>query len=192
MTENTAVNQIDSVLKEMRMVELSDGNKIPVPRLTNKKVLQLVKFVAGDGMIIYSKFAKWREENTVTKPVLDEKGIQKKDEKDNPLFTTKFPTVEEGVEFFLTEVPDEKIANLLAILLDKTAEETEEMDFFDTSLIIASFLDQTPIEKLTALVKKIRPKFRTMSKTDLEQANKLQEKDQEKAPVVPLNLSQQV
>lgn len=192
MTENTTVNQIDSVLTEMKMVELSDGSKIPVPRLTNKKVLQLVKFVAGDGMIIYSKFAKWREENTITKPVLDEEGNQKKDEKDNPLFTTKFPTVEEGVEFFLTEVPDEKIANLLAILLDKTAEETEEMDFFDTSLIIASFLDQTPIEKLTALIKKIRPKFRTMSKTELEQANELQEKDQEKAPVVPLNLSQQV
>lgn len=192
MTENTTVNQINSVLTEMRMVELSDGSKIPVPRLTNRKVLQLVKFVAGDGMIIYSKFTKWREENTITKPMLDDEGNHKKDEKDNPLFTTTFPTVEEGVEFFLTEVPDEKIAKLLAILLDKTAEETEEMDFFDTSLIIASFLDQTPIEKLAALVKKIRPKFRSVSKVDLVQSRDSQEKDQEKAPVVPLNPSQQV
>lgn len=192
MTENTTVNQINSVLTEMNMVELSDGSKIPVPRLTNKKVLQLVKFVAGDGMIIYSKFAKWREENTVTKPLLDEEGNHKKDEKENPLFTTKFPTVEEGVEFFLTEVPDEKIAKVLAILLDKSTEETEEMDFFDTSLIIASFLDQTPIEKLTSLVKKIRPKFRSVSKVDLEQASELKEQEQEKAPVVQLNPSQQV
>ncbi|MGM0215070.1 hypothetical protein [Enterococcus sp. AZ109] len=187
MTENNTVNQINSVITEMKMVELSNDSKIPVPRLTNKKVLQLVKFVAGDGMIIYSKFTNWRQENTVVTPALDEQGVQKKGEKDNPLFNTKFPTVEEGVEFFLTEIPDEKIAKVLAILLDKSTEETEEMDFFDTSLIIASFLDNTPIEKLAALVKKIRPKFRSMSKEDLKQASETQEK----APVVQLNPSQQ-
>ncbi|MGL9815009.1 hypothetical protein [Enterococcus sp. DIV0098] len=44
MTENTTVNQINSVVTEMKMVVLGDGSTIPVPRLTNKKVLQLVKF----------------------------------------------------------------------------------------------------------------------------------------------------
>ena len=39
MTENTTVEQINSVVTEMKMVELSDGSKIPVPRLTNKKVV---------------------------------------------------------------------------------------------------------------------------------------------------------
>ena len=119
MTENTTVNQINSVVTEMKMVELGDGSKIPVPRLTNKKVLQLVKFVAGDGMIIYSKFTDWRKDHTEVTPVLDEEGKQKVDKENNPLFNTKFPTIEEGVDFFLSEVPDEKIANLLAILLIK-------------------------------------------------------------------------
>ncbi|MFC0275582.1 hypothetical protein ACFFH2_02550 [Enterococcus devriesei] len=189
MTENTTVNQINSVVTEMKMVELSNGRKIPVPRLTNKKVLQLVKFVAGDGMIIYSKFTDWRQEHTKVTPALDENSAQKKDENGNPLFDTKYPTVEEGVDFFLSEVPDEKIANLLAILLDKTPEETEEMDFFDTSLIIAEFLANTPIEKLTALVKKIRPKFRTMNRENQEAA--VQQEAPQTGSVVPLKPSPQ-
>lgn len=192
MTENITVEQINSVVVDMKMVELSDGSKIPVPRLTNKKVLQLVKFVAGDGMIIYSKFTDWRKDHTEVTPILDEEGKQKVDEENNPLFNTKFPTIEEGVDFFLSEVPDEKIANLLAILLDKTPEETEEMDFFDTSLIIAEFLANTPIEKLTALVKKIRPKFRTASKENTEAATRPKETEElPKASVVPLNPSAQ-
>lgn len=192
MTENTTVNQINSVVTEMKMVGLGDGSTIPVPRLTNKKVLQLVKFVAGDGMIIYSKFTDWRKDHTEVNPILNDDGTQKKDDKGNPLFDTKFPTVEEGVEFFLSEVPDEKIAKILAILLDKTAEETEEMDFFDTSLIVAEFLANTPIEKLTSLVKKIRPKFRTMSKEEVKEATqKEQTVEPQKASVVPLNPSPQ-
>lgn len=192
MTENTTVEQINSVVTEMKMVELSDGSKIPVPRLTNKKVLQLVKFVAGDGMIIYSKFTDWRKDHTEVTPILDEEGRQKIDEDNNPLFNTKFPTIEEGVEFFLSEVPDEKIANLLAILLDKTPEATEEMDFFDTSLIIAEFVANTPIEKLTALVKKIRPKFRAMSKEEVKEATqKEQTTEPQKASVVQLTPSPQ-
>lgn len=78
MTENTTVEQINSVVTEMKMVELSDGSKIPVPRLTNKKVVSLVKFVAGDGLIIYNDYLKWREANTEKRPALDEVGEQKK------------------------------------------------------------------------------------------------------------------
>ena len=63
MTENTTVEQINSVVTEMKMVELSDGSKIPVPRLTNKKVVSLVKFVAGDGLIIYSQSVETMEDD---------------------------------------------------------------------------------------------------------------------------------
>ena len=38
MTENTTVKQINSVVTEMKMVELSDGSKIPVPRLTTGEI----------------------------------------------------------------------------------------------------------------------------------------------------------
>lgn len=188
MTENTTVEQINSVLVEMKMVELSDGSKVPVPSLTNKKVLQLVKFVAGDGMIIYSKFTDWRKDHTEVTPILDDDGKQKIDDDKNPLFNTKFPSIEDGVDFFLSEIPDEKIAKLLAILLEKTPEQTEEMDFFDTSLIIAEFLANTPIEKLTALVKKIQKKFRPMSKENLESAS---QQEQQTGSVVPLTPSPQ-
>ena len=185
MTENTTVEQINSVVTELKMVELSDESKIPLPRLTNKKVLALVKYIAGDGLIIYNEYLKWREENTEKSPALDENGQQKKDDDGELLWNFKYPTVEQMVEFALEVLPDEKIAKLLAIILDKSVDEAEEMDFFDTSMIVGAFLDNTPIDKLTILVKKIQKKFRPMSQENLEKAT------QKQAPVVPLNPSQQ-
>lgn len=164
------MDKINSVVTEINMVELTDGTKIPVPRLTNSKMLRLIKFVAGDGLIIYTKFTNWRSEHASKTPALDENGVQRKNEDGELLFNFKYPSVEEAVEFFLAELPEEKIAELLAILLGKTTEETIEMDFFDTSLIIAEFLDRTPIEKLTMLVKKIMAKFRPMKQEDLQKA----------------------
>jgi hypothetical protein len=72
MTGNTTVEQINSVVTEMKMVELSDGSKVPMPRLTNRKVVRLIKFVAGDGVIMYDRFVKWRSENTEKKPAIDQ------------------------------------------------------------------------------------------------------------------------
>lgn len=191
MTENTTVEQINSVVTEMKMVELSDGSKIPVPRLTNKKVVSLVKFVAGDGLIIYNDYLKWREANTEKRPALDEVGEQKKDENGNLEWEFKFPTIDQIVEFALEVLPDEKITKLLAIVLDKTIEEAEEMDFFDTSLIIGAFLEGTPIEKLTALIKKIQTKFRPMSKENQQAAQTKPADNQQSASVVQLNPSPQ-
>lgn len=191
MTENTTVEQINSVVTEMKMVELSDGSKIPVPRLTNKKVVSLVKFVAGDGLIIYNDYLKWREANTEKRPALDEVGEQKKDENGKLEWEFKFPTIDQIVEFALEVLPDEKITKLLAIVLDKTIEEAEEMDFFDTSLIIGAFLEGTPIEKLTALIKKIQTKFRPMSKENQQAAQTKPAADQQSASVVQLNPSPQ-
>lgn len=191
MTENTTVEQINSVVTEMKMVELSDGSKIPVPRLTNKKVVSLVKFVAGDGLIIYNDYLKWREANTEKRPALDEVGEQKKDENGNLEWEFKFPTIDQIVEFVLEVLPDEKITKLLAIVLDKTIEEAEEMDFFDTSLIIGAFLEGTPIEKLTALIKKIQTKFRPMSKENQQAAQTKPAANQQSASVVQLNPSPQ-
>lgn len=57
-----------------RTVDLQDGSKVAIPRLTNGKVLQLVKYVAGDGMIMYNKFLDWQEENTQRIPQYDENG----------------------------------------------------------------------------------------------------------------------
>lgn len=191
MTENTTVEQINSVVTEMKMVELSDGSKIPVPRLTNKKVVSLVKFVAGDGLIIYNDYLKWREANTEKRPALDEVGEQKKDENGNLEWEFKFPTIDQIVEFALEVLPDEKITKLLAIVLDKTIEEAEEMDFFDTSLIIGAFLEGTPIEKLTALIKKIQTKFHPMSKENQQAAQTKPAANQQSASVVQLNPSPQ-
>lgn len=191
MTENTTVEQINSVVVDMKMVELSDGSKIPVPRLTNKKVVSLVKFVAGDGLIIYNDYLKWREANTEKRPALDEVGEQKKDENGNLEWEFKFPTIDQIVEFALEVLPDEKITKLLAIVLDKTIEEAEEMDFFDTSLIIGAFLEGTPIEKLTALIKKIQTKFRPMSKENQQAAQTKPAANQQSASVVQLNPSPQ-
>jgi hypothetical protein len=193
MTGNTTVEQINSVVTEMKMVELSDGSKVPMPRLTNRKVVRLIKFVAGDGVIMYDRFVKWRSENTEKKPAIDEKtGEQMKDENKNLLWDFTPPSMEQTVEFALEILPDEKIAEILAIVLGNTAEETEEMDFFDTALIVTSFLDNTPIDKLTALVKKIRPKFRPVKKEDMNAAGKTKADTQDQPEsVVPLKPSPQ-
>jgi len=65
------------------------------------------------------------------------------------------------------------------------------MDFFDTSLIIGAFLEGTPIEKLTALIKKIQTKFRPMSKENQQAAQTKPAADQQSASVVQLNPSPQ-
>ncbi|OFT75232.1 hypothetical protein HMPREF3146_09290, partial [Enterococcus sp. HMSC05C03] len=131
------------------------------------------------------------EANTEKRPALDEVGEQKKDENGNLEWEFKFPTIDQIVEFALEVLPDEKITKLLAIVLDKTIEEAEEMDFFDTSLIIGAFLEGTPIEKLTALIKKIQTKFRPMSKENQQAAQTKPAANQQSASVVQLNPSPQ-
>lgn len=192
MSEQTVANQVDSMITELNFVELSDGTKVAMPRLTNRKMLRLVKYIAGDGVIIYDKFLKWQKKNTLKEPAIDEKtGDQKKNEAGELLFTVTRPSIESFVEFILEELPDEKIAEIIAILLDKTAEEAEEMDFFDTSLLISAFLEKAPFETLTKMVKKIQTKFRTVSKEDLKKATQTNQTTEEPASVIPLNSSQQ-
>lgn len=157
------MTDINNVVEMKKTVVLSDGSTIEIPRLTNKKVLHLVKFVAGDGVIIYSKYQNWREKNTIKTPSLDEDGNQKKNEDGQLLYNFKFPTAEQFVEFILEEIPDEKLMTLLSILLDQSIDAIENMDFFDTSLIIAEFIAVTPIEKLIGVVKKAQAKFRPMT-----------------------------
>lgn len=158
------------VLNMTNTVELSNGTVIPMPRLTNKKVISLGKFAAGDGLIIYSKFMNWRDEHTEKTPIMEEDGTQKKDEQGRPLFNFKFPSTEDTVEFLLENLPDEMIAKIVGILVDKTPDEAEQMDFFDTTIIIGAFFENAPIDKLQALVKKIQTKFRPVAQENVQKA----------------------
>lgn len=175
MEDIRIMTDIDNVVQlNDKQVELSDGRKVAIPRLTNKKVLQLVKYVAGDGMIMYNKFLDWQEENTERTPQYDEEGNPKVDENLNYLYRVQGPSMEDAVDKLIEIVPDEKLLKILSILIDVPESEIEDMDFFDTSIIIAGFLEITPIEKLVSVVKKVRSKFRPMSKEQLNQATQQQ------------------
>lgn len=164
------MTDVNNVLEMNKQVELGNGTVVNIPRLTNKKVLQLSKFVAGDGLVMYSQFADWREENTEKEPAYDEDGVQKTDEDGNLLFNYTGPKLEDAVDKILEIVPDEKLLEIIAILINVPNEQVADMDFFDTALIIGGFLEATPIDRLVKVVKKVADKFRKPAKEELKQA----------------------
>ncbi|MDN6640094.1 MAG: hypothetical protein L0L10_04860 [Tetragenococcus sp.] len=169
------MTDIDNVVSmDDRTVTLGDGSKVAIPRLTNKKVLQLVKYVAGDGMVMYNKFLNWQDENTERIPQYDENGNQKLDDNLNYVYEIKSPSVDDAMDKLIEIVPDEKLLKIISILVDIPEEKVEDMDFVDTAIIVGGFIEVTPVDRLVAVVKKAVAKFRPMSKEQLNQATQQQ------------------
>ncbi|BAK94199.1 hypothetical protein [Tetragenococcus halophilus] len=174
------MTDIDNVVSmEERTVTLDDGSKVAIPRLTNKKVLQLVKYVAGDGMAMYNKFLNWQDENTERIPQYDENGNQKLDDNLKYVYEIKSPSVDDAMDKLIEIIPDEKLLKIISILVDIPEEKVEDMDFVDTAIIVGGFIDVTPIDKLVAVVKKAVAKFRPMSKEQMNQATQSNQQPQQ-------------
>ncbi|MEL5937977.1 hypothetical protein WN865_00085 [Tetragenococcus halophilus] len=174
------MTDIDNVVSmEERTVTLDDGSKVAIPRLTNKKVLQLVKYVAGDGMAMYNKFLNWQDENTERIPQYDENGNQKLDDNLKYVYEIKSPSVDDAMDKLIEIIPDEKLLKIISILVDIPEEKVEDMDFVDTAIIVGGFIDVTPIDKLVAVVKKATAKFRPMSKEQMDQATQNNQQPQQ-------------
>lgn len=114
-------------------VTLENGQKLDVYRLTNRKIIQIAKFLAIDGFKIYYKF-----KDTLEDPAIPE--IEK-------------------VSLFLGELKEEQIIHLLSILLDISDEEALMLDPFDTIEIISLFVEKTNIEKAFTTVRGLIQKF---------------------------------
>ncbi|GBD76430.1 putative uncharacterized protein [Tetragenococcus halophilus subsp. halophilus] len=174
------MTDIDNVVSmEERTVTLDDGSKVAIPRLTNKKVLQLVKYVAGDGMAMYNKFLNWQDENTERIPQYDENGNQKLDDNLKYVYEIKSPSVDDAMDKLIEIIPDEKLLKIISILVDIPEEKVEDMDFVDTAIIVGGFIDVTSIDKLVAVVKKAVAKFRPMSKEQMNQATQSNQQPQQ-------------
>lgn len=180
MEDIRIMTDIDNVVSmEERTVTLDDGSKVAIPRLTNKKVLQLVKYIAGDGMVMYKKFLNWQDENTERIPQYDENGNQKLDDNLKYVYEIKSPSVDDAMDKLIEIIPDEKLLKIISILVDIPEEKVEEMDFVDTAIIVGGFIEVTPLDRLVAVVKKAVAKFRPMSKEQMNQATQSNQQPQQ-------------
>lgn len=118
-------------------IELIDGKKLKVYRLTNSKIIRIAKFLAIDGFKIYYKF-----KDTLEDPAIPE--IEK-------------------VSLFLGELKEEQIIHLLSILLDISDEEALMLDPFDTIEIISLFVEKTNMEKAFTTVRSLIQRFKTQN-----------------------------
>lgn len=180
MEDIRIMTDIDNVVSmNERTVTLDDGSKVAIPRLTNKKVLQLVKYIAGDGMAIYNKFLNWQDENTERIPQYDENGNQKLDDNLKYVYEIKSPSIDDAMDKLIEIIPDEKLLKIISILVDIPEEKVEEMDFVDTAIIVGGFIEVTPLDRLVAVVKKAMAKFRPMSKEQMNQATQSNQQPQQ-------------
>ena len=180
MEDIRIMTDIDNVVSmNERTVELSDGSKVAIPRLTNKKVLRLVKYIAGDGMVMYNKFLNWQDENTERIPQYDENGNQKLDDNLKYVYEIKSPSVDDAMDKLIEIIPDEKLLKIISILVDIPEEKVEDMDFVDTAIIVGGFIEVTPLDRLVAVVKKAVAKFRPMSKEQMNQATQNNQQPQQ-------------
>lgn len=120
-------------IEPLGTVELVDGKKIDIYRLTNEKVIRIAKFLAIDGFKIYYQF----------KDTLEDPNI---------------PEIEK-VSLFLGELREEQIIHLLSILLDISDEEALLLDPFDTIEIISLFVEKTNIEKAFMTIRGLVQRF---------------------------------
>lgn len=191
MEDIRIMTDIDNVVSmEERTVTLDDGSKVAIPRLTNKKVLQLVKYIAGDGMVMYKKFLNWQDENTERIPQYDENGNQKLDDNLKYVYEIKSPSVDDAMDKLIEIIPDEKLLKIISILVDIPEEKVEDMDFVDTAIIVGGFIEVTPLDRLVAVVKKAMAKFRRMSKEQMNQAIQSNQQPQQTQQTQQLTNSQ--
>lgn len=125
------LNSID--IGSIGTVTLSNGQKFDVPKLTNSKLIQIAKFIAVDGMKLWSKF-----QNVLTDTSLNE--------------SEKFAII-------LAELPEETVIHILSILLDMEDEEVLQMDPAETLEIIDLYVEKTNLIKAFTIVRNLAKKF---------------------------------
>lgn len=130
-------------LEPLANVELSDGKTLELYPLTTTKVIKIAKFIAVDGMKIYGQF-----QDTLNNPELSD--VQK-------------------VTTVVSELTDEQIIHILAILLDMNNQQALKIDPFDTLEIITAYVENIDVEKAFTNVRKLVAKFRGNQTTGVNQ-----------------------
>lgn len=203
------MTEINTIIESnAKVIELSDGSSITMPKLTNKKVLQLAKLLTGDLSDLYYKVR-----NTVKTPIFyavgtpkyDEQGAIMLDEEGNkvlhdgttpvldtngePLTRLDTSDVKGIIDVVLENLSDEMITKLVGILVGVDEQTALNMDVFDTILIVGEFLDNTNIHKAFLAINKVTDKFRPKPAKSAEQTSGTSG-DPSKASVVPFTPTQ--
>lgn len=134
------VNSIDA--GPIGTVTLSNGQKIDVPKLSNLKVIKIVKFLGIDGMKLYNQF-----KDIVANPEMSEQ--------------EKWITI-------LEQLPEETIIHILSILLDMSDEETLALDPTETLEIVEIYVDKTDLGRAFMSVRNLAKKMFQIEIPDLK------------------------
>jgi uncharacterized protein related to proFAR isomerase len=117
-------------LDNLDTVKLESGIEVPIPKLTNRRVIQLAKFLADSGAEILEGIDNYEELTQI-----------------------------ELVSTVLSLMTEEQIGKLLHIALDIDEQEALNFDFVDTLQLIQSFVEKSNIKKAFTAVQNMTKVF---------------------------------
>lgn len=137
---NTILQSMD--VGPIGTVTLSNGAVLEVPRLTNAKLIKIVKFICVDGMKLYKQFR----------------------------FIMSDPTMDESEKWtmFFMNLPEEVVVRVLAILLDIEAEQALQLDPVETLEIIEVYVDKANLGKAFTSVRGLAKKLFNIEIPDMK------------------------
>jgi hypothetical protein len=137
MIENT-IKKLD-VEQVIGRVTLSDGKtRLDIPRLSMRKIIQIVKFLGIDGAKLYSEFA-----DTIADPELSD--------------IEKFTVILEGLD-------DAVLIRIFSILLEMDDEDTLNLDPNEMLEITLVYAEKVDFGKTFLLIKKL---YKTIFKKEM-------------------------
>ncbi|MCU5716672.1 hypothetical protein OCB69_16300 [Bacillus cereus] len=121
-------NSID-MEKNIGEVTLSNGSKLPLPKIGMKKIISLVKFIGVDGFKLWDKASK----------------IMRQTDMDT---FSKFALVIDSLE-------DTQLVKIQAILLDISEQEALELDLNETLDVFIQYAEKTNLGKTYSQIQKL-------------------------------------
>lgn len=137
---NTVLQSMD--IGPIGTVTLSNGVELQVPRLSNAKVIKIVKFLGVDGTRLYKRF----------------QAIMSNDALED---AEKWATL-------LTELPEETIIRILSILLEMDDKQALQLDPIDTLEIIEVYVDKTDLKRAFTSVRTLAKKLFKIEIPDMQ------------------------
>jgi succinate dehydrogenase flavin-adding protein (antitoxin of CptAB toxin-antitoxin module) len=114
-------------------VELTDGKKLPVPKLSMLKIIKIVKFLGIDGMKLYEQMREILVDNT-----LDD--------------LTKLALILENLK-------EEQLIHIFSILLELEDEDTLNLDPNEMLDVLIMYVEKTNIAKTFTQVRQLYKKM---------------------------------
>lgn len=127
-----ATKTVESLdLDNLGTVKLESGIEVPIPKLTNRRVIQLAKFLADSGAEILEGIGDYEKLTTI-----------------------------ELASTVLSLMTEEQIGKLLHIALDINENDALNFDFVDTLQLIQAFVEKSNIKKAFTAVQNMTKVFR--------------------------------